>query len=197
MRTIVFDTETSGFKPGYICQLSYVISDGGGAPVAGKNHFFAARYVEPGAARVHGFTAEILAELSEGRTFGDCLEEISADLSSAGMLVAHNFDFDKSFLDAEFARAGKTLRYGGWLCTMKHFTPICKLPPKKPGDYRSPYKYPALPELVGYLGISEPDIARLADEAFGQGGRVGAHDARYDSAATYLCYRAALERGLI
>lgn len=198
MRTIVFDTETSGFKPGYICQLSYIIDDGDGAPAAGKNLFFSVGYVEPGASRIHGFTVDALAELSGGRKFADRSDEVLGDFMSASVLVAHNFDFDRGFLAAEFRRAGKELRLAGEpLCTMRHFTPICKLPPSSAGAHRNPYKYPSLAELVRFLGIAEADIAGLAAAAFSLGGGMKAHDARFDSAATYLCYKAARERGFL
>jgi DNA polymerase III epsilon subunit-like protein len=120
------------------------------------------------------------------------------DFLSASVLVAHNFDFDRAFLDAELRRAGKALPFAGErLCTMRHFTPICKLPPSTAGIHRNPYKFPSLAELVGFLGIAEADIAELAAATFSLGGGMKAHDARFDSAATYLCYRAAKERGFL
>jgi DNA polymerase-3 subunit epsilon len=197
MREIVFDTETTGFKPGSICQLSYIIDDGA-APAKGKNLFFSVGWVDPGASRVHGFTADTLASLSGGRKFADHADELIDDFSSASVLVAHNYDFDSKFLDAEFGRAGKSLRFAGApLCTMKHFTPICKLPPARAGIGRGDYKYPSLPELIRFFGIGEAEISEFAASAFGLGDRLKSHDARFDSAATYLCYRAAKERGYL
>ena len=57
---LYFDTETTGLYPGEICQLSYIMQDKGG--VSAKNFYFAVDFVEYGALKVHGLTAEKLNE---------------------------------------------------------------------------------------------------------------------------------------
>jgi len=192
MRRIVFDTETTGFKPGQICQLSYIVDDGGGKAFA-RNHFFTVEAVEPGAERVHGFSADDLRQLSRGRVFADFAERIAGDFQGAGLVIAHNYTFDKGFLDAEFRRAGRVLLSPSWFCTMRHFTPICKFPPRRPG---TDYKYPSLGELCGFLGVTEGEIAQLSEELFGIP-TLSSHDARFDACATYFCYQRGQELGHI
>ena len=196
MKKIIFDTETTGFKPGSICQLSYIIDDNGA--LTAKNIFFDVEYIEPGAIGVHGFTVEILRKLSNGCGFRVHADSILEDFKDASPLIAHNFDFDKKFLSTEFDRLGKRLRIQQNFCTMKYFTPICKLPPTNAySSYKAKYKYPTLGELVTFFEITQNEIASFVLELFEipQGSHF--HDARFDAAATYLCYKKALEQGLI
>jgi len=227
MKTLVFDTETTGFRPGQICQLAYVTEDGEGGPVRASNLFFRVDSVEPGAEAVHGFSAESLAGLSGGRCFADRAQEVLDAFAGCDLWVAHNFQFDKGFLIAEFRRTKKFLPFPQrTLCTMRHFTPICKLPPVAgrtsnrpyPGAPMQMYKFPSLSELCAFLGITEDDVLALTNELFpaddsaaaggegkaqccGQGCGAdhanGAHDARYDACATFLCYKRAREQGYL
>ena len=195
MRLISFDTETTGFKPGQICQLSYIVEDNGFTEA--RNHFFTVQSIEPGATKVHGFTVNRLHDISQGLTFADHAEIILSDFESADLLLAHNFSFDRSFLTAEFYRLGKKLRLGQSLCTMKHFTPICKLPPLKPQQSSALYKYPTLKELSRYLGITDKMVSECSEELFRLSGCLEHHDARFDSTAVYLIYKKAAELCLI
>mgnify|MGYP003734308207 FL=1 len=73
---IFFDTETTGLKPGSICQLSYITVDASVKPqiTRGENIFFSVDYMEPSAEEVHGFSVEDLYELSGGLYFEDYFE---------------------------------------------------------------------------------------------------------------------------
>ena len=195
MRFISFDTETTGLRPGQICQLSYVIDDDGVA--AGKNYFFAVRSIEPGASNVHGFTVPMLHKLSNGLIFPDHAEAILTDFESADLLLAHNFSFDQSFLAAEFTRSGITPSFPRQLCTMRHFTPICKLPSARPQRSGPGYKYPSLTELTRHLGITDKMVSERSKELFSLPHHAEYHDARVDSTAVYLCYQKAVTSGLI
>ena len=106
---IVFDTETTGLRPGRIIQLSYIIASS--TDVKGKNFFFYTPYIEPSAVKVHGITPEKLAVLSGGHTFSEYLEEIDDDFSAASLTVAHNFSFDFSFMSAEFGYEDRIFHY--------------------------------------------------------------------------------------
>lgn len=185
---IYFDTETTGLSPGKICQLSYILE---GSETRAKNMFFAVPYVEPSAAAVHGFTAEKLRELSGGEIFRDRLEEIAADFAAADAVVAHNARFDLNFLSAEFAYESDAFRYRESFCTMRAFTAVCKIPRANGCGY----KYPKLSELMEFLDVYPYDVTRAQLDLFGGAG--GAHDARYDTAALYLCMHAAERRGLL
>lgn len=189
MGLLVFDTETTGFMPGSICQLSYILAESG--RVCGKNFYFAVRYIEPGAQRVHGLTVEKLSRLSGDKQFSEHVEAIHQDFGRADLWIAHNFDFDARFLGTEFQRCSQSLPKSRSLCTMKHFAPICRLPGKK-----AMYKYPNLEELVRFFGIRQEEIVRTVEDLFGKDS-CGYHDARYDTAATYLCYQQGADMGYI
>ena len=175
---IYLDTETTGLRPGKICQLSYVIQDVSG--IKTKNFYFLVDYIEPSASMVHGLTVEKLLVLSNGRTFRDCSDEIYADLSNADLVVAHNTSFDFSFLREEFERVGELFNPINSLCSMKTAVPVCKL--KRTNS--AGYKYPKLSEFTAFLGISDQEILVTTKNIFG--GNCGYHDARFDTTALFL-----------
>jgi DNA polymerase III subunit epsilon len=189
MGLIVFDTETTGFVPGSICQLSYILQEGG--RVCGRNYYFKVKYIEPGAQRVHRLTVDKLHQLSGNMEFSEHLEAIHRDFDSVDRWVAHNFDFDAKFLSSEFQRCRQSFPGSRGFCTMKHFTPICRLPGRK-----SMFKYPNLEELVHFFHIGEKEIQNRTEELFGAGSG-SYHDARYDATATYLCYLKGVEKSYL
>ena len=81
MKLLFFDTETTGIKPGNICQLSYITVDTSTKPqtTTGHNFFFTVEDVEPSAEAVHGFSVEKLYELSNGMYFDDLVDEFYND----------------------------------------------------------------------------------------------------------------------
>lgn len=184
--TIYFDTETTGLNPGRIIQLSYVIDDCG--KTTAKNFFFAVEYVPIEAVNVHGFTAEKLAVLSNGKTFSDYIDEIDEDFSKAELIVSHNINFDVKFMQAEFLYQNRVFKYNASFDTMKYFVPICKLPRIN----HSGYKYPKLTELAEFLDIYSYDVSKETSKLFGELS-VTSHDARYDTAMLYLCAKKGLE----
>lgn len=175
---LYFDTETTGLKPGKICQLSYILQSG--ESVTPKNFFFKVGYIEPSATAIHGFTPEILESLSGGKIFEDFAEEIKSDFSSADLIVAHNFEFDRMFMSAEFSAVPDNFTYKQSFCSMKKFTPICKL--LRSDNVR--FKYPKLSELCEFFDIYPYDISKTMANLYGVA--KGAHDARYDTVALYL-----------
>ena len=175
---LYFDTETTGLKPGKICQLSYIMQEG--ENVKTKNFFFKVAYIEPSAIAVHGFTPEILESLSGGKIFEDFSDEIKNDFSSANLIVAHNFEFDRMFMSAEFSCIPDNFTYKESFCSMKKFTPVCKL--LRSDKVR--FKYPKLSELCEFFEIFPYDISREMVKLYGVA--KGAHDARYDTVALYL-----------
>lgn len=180
MKTIIFDTETTGLNPGNICQLSYVIIDDDN--IIAKNYFFKVNFIEPGAQRVHGFSVTKLIELSENRNFTEQHEIIYNDFNDVDVLVAHNFSFDIRFITKEFTSCDKKMNYGKSFCTMRSFTHLCQL--KKWGGGM---KYPNLGEMMTAFNVSQELVKQKVTELYGND-KTGFHDARYDAVATYLCY---------
>lgn len=185
MQKVYFDTETTGFKPGSICQIAYIIEDEAFRPVAAKNFFFDIPEKEYEnaikAAEVTGLTPERLKELSGGIQFSDKADEIYNDLNLTGH-VAHNVGFDENFLSAEMWRCNKTIRPLAQFDTMKIFTDICRLPnPKRAG-----FKFPKLSEVVDYYRLSPEKILQLTNKLFNASGSIGYHDARYDVTCMYI-----------
>lgn len=188
-RTILFDTETTSISPGQICQLSYILIQDG--KIIPNNYYFKVDSVDPGAERVHGLSVRRLAKLSDNKTFKDNIINLHNDFNDIELLIGHNLSFDLNFIKTEFSRSKYTFSYIEGLCTMRHFTPICKILKANGG-----YKWPKLAELTDYYGIRDKDISKATDEIFGTSG-IGYHDARFDTVATFLSYIRGLESGHI
>ena len=184
---LFFDTETTGLRPGKICQISYIMQDVNG--VVAKNFYFTVPFVEPSAQMVHGLSCEKLKFLSGGKTFEDSIDEIAQDFKRADCIVAHNLSFDLSFLRAEFENCGVEFRYKEGFCSMKSATPICKLTRSN----GCAYKYPKLAELTAFCGITERDIKDFTWNYFGDDGDY--HDARYDTSAMCLAVNKLINKG--
>ena len=174
---IYFDTETTGLRPGQIAQLSYVIADGEQA--RGKNFFFTVDSMDYGAYSVHGFSLEKLYVLSNGKRFGDLIEEIESDFCSADLVCAHNTSFDFMFMRKEFERLGKIFAVKREFCSMKKLTPVCKL--LRSGGA---YKYPKLNEACAHFGITDTEIKQTLNSLYNA--NASYHDARFDATAVYL-----------
>lgn len=188
MRIIVFDTEATDLTPGQICQLSYLIVEGD--QIQGKNLFFTVDEMSEGAYEVHGMSMEDLEKLSGGERFEDRAEEIFEDFSHAGLLIGHNVAADDRYIRVEFERAGLKLKKIKTFCTMNYFASVMNM--KRKVNIGRP-KPPKLEELVEYYHLDTEYVVEKATEWFGGGG--AAHDARYDTAATYLCVVAATQKG--
>ena len=175
---LYFDTETSGLRPGQICQLSYVMQDK--HKTLAKNFFFTVDNVEYSAYMVHGFSLEKLYKLSKGKRFPFFFDEIKRDFESADLVVSHNTAFDFMFMRAEFERLGEVFTVHDEFCSMKKMTPVCKLRRSSGVGY----KYPKLSELCEYFGITEREISMTSNKLFGESANF--HDARFDTTAVYL-----------
>ena len=188
MKLIVFDTEATDLTPGQICQLSYLMVENGS--VTGKNMFFQVDEMSEGAQEVHGMSREDLEQLSGGERFEDRVEEIFADFEWADMLVGHNVAADDRYIRVEFERTGRKLKKKLTFCTMNYYTSTTNL--KRKVNTGRP-KPPRLEELWEHYGISTDDIAARSAQWFQGGGQ--AHDARFDTAATYMCLLEATKKG--
>ena len=181
MKLLFFDTETTGVKPGSICQLSYILVDTSTKPqkTIGKNIFFTVDEMEPEAERIHGFSLEKLYELSEGMYFEDLYADFINDFLEADFIIGHNVQFDIKFLKHELLGLGEFFEPNNVFCTMKYYKDICKIL-RPTGDYKNP----KLEEVIKHLNITDSEISETANKYFQGSGNY--HDARFDTAATYL-----------
>lgn len=186
---IVFDTEATDLTPGQICQLSYIMDRGGA--LSARNFYFSVDDMSPGAQEVHGLSMEQLAELSGGAWFEDKADDILADFQEARLLVGHNVAADDRYLRVELERAGKKLKKINTFCTMNYASGLMNLKRKVVTGRPKP---PRLSELADYYGVSEEDTLALVGDLF-QTGDAALHDARFDTAMTYLCFKRAIEKG--
>ncbi|MBP2474487.1 DNA polymerase-3 subunit epsilon [Crossiella equi] len=115
----VVDVETTGLHPGYhhrVVEVAVVRLDERGDPVDEW-----CTLVNPdrdlGPQQVHGIRA---AEVRRAPVFRDVAGELVSRLAGR-VLVAHNVSFDARFLEAEYARLGVAVPFGGMpaLCTMR------------------------------------------------------------------------------
>ncbi len=184
---LYFDTETTGLRPGHIIQLSYVMDYG--ESVKTKNFYFETSYIEPSATTVHGFTVESLSVLAKGQTFADKIEEIADDFNTADLIVSHNFNFDFSFMSAEFGYLGQKFTFNESLDTMKYFTPIMKIP----RPFGKGIKYPKLAEFAKFSDVYDFEVVKFVEEHFQKDGSK-AHDASFDTAAMFLSSKNCAEK---
>lgn len=198
MKLLFFDTETTSIKPGNICQLSYIVVDASTKPqtTIGKNFFFTVENMDEGAQAIHGFSLEKLYELSDGNEFIEFVHEFMPDFFDADFIIGHNVQFDIKFLKHELQllwEAGlidTTWEPKNTFCTMAYYKSICNIL-----NPSGSVKNPKLSEVIDFLGITEEQIANKANELFEGSGNY--HDARFDTAATYLTVIQGIKKGLI
>lgn len=189
VQKIYYDTETTGFKPGSICQIAYIIEDEQFNVLGAKNKFFQIPEKDYKnaleAAKITGLTPEKLLELSGGHTFSEQAQEIYNDFQGKAN-VAHNIDFDESFLSTELWRNDIVYKPAARYDTMKIFTDICRLPrTSKRG--KGDFKYPKLSEVAGYYNLNAENTLKYAKILFGDtSDEITYHDARYDTTVMYI-----------
>jgi len=189
LKKIFLDTETSGFKPGQICQLTYTITIDDKVEAA-KNFFLACDFIDPGAEKIHGFSVDRLKDLSGGKCFKDIAQEVADDLKDA-IFIAHNVKFDINFVRTEIERAGYAFEIADKFCTMEYFTDILKLK----GQYGK-HKWPKLEETMQFLGIdSQGNSFKEGLKKLYGGDDIGFHDARFDVCGLVTVYYKALKMG--
>lgn len=195
MNVLVFDTETTGFIPGQICQLSYVRNKktNGVEYLKGKNYFFKVDSVEEKASEVHGLTKDRLDILSGGNIFEDSYKEILHDFNNVDYIVAHNLKFDVRFMDAELKKVGFNNFTQKFLeksfCTMENGM-FCGVKNKL-----GHAKKPNLQELKNYFNIEDNVVHALTTEIFNEEASKY-HDARVDIIATLLSFKQGLRNNL-
>ena len=178
---MALDTETSGFKPGQICQLSYIIFDEDFKILKTFNQYFVVESVDEGASNVHGLTVEKLEKLSNGKIFKDIFAEFLSDIIEMDRIFIHNSPFDIGFINAELSRLGIAFDFAKAFCTMRYHVNICKLPGK--GRDGEDYKWPKLSEVLEHYNIQ--DVTVKSCEEIYQCEEISFHDARFDVVSLY------------
>lgn len=99
------DTETTGLSPetgGKICEIAVSVSQGGRVVEEFSSLINPQIPMSPEVIAIHGITNEMV---KDAPTFADIMPKLLGVLDNA-VIVAHNADFDVSFLRAEFAACG-------------------------------------------------------------------------------------------
>ena len=190
MKLLFFDTETTSIKPGSICQLSYITVDASVKPqvTTGKNFFFTVDEMDPSAQEIHGFSLEKLYDLSNGQYFEDLVPDFFDDFVNSDFVIGHNVNFDVRFLKHELISLGEDFNPKNVFCTMAYYRDICKIK-KANGEIKNP----KLSEVIDWLNISTAKISETSEKLFEGSGNY--HDARFDTAATYLTVIEGLKKG--
>lgn len=198
-RIMVFDTETTGLKDpkNYILQLCFVIYDvQKKETIRTYNSYIKIPpnvEISEEVTKIHGITREMCDE--KGVPIEKALLEFTREYLSADIVVAHNFDFDKYFIELEIGRNLYKLvdhspyvagLFGNIVCNTFKIKNECSMKlsckivnimtPLKDGKPRKTPKYPSLVELHQYLFGTNPE------------GRL--HDALTDTLVCLKCYLA-------
>ena len=187
---LFFDTETTGLPRDYrapltdganwprVVQLAWILFDCDGTEQASQCNLIRPEGWTVPPNMIHGIShAQAVAD---GRPLRAALAEFSAAAEQAHTLVAHNFEFDRAILGAEYVRLTQfdPIPARRAVCTMKTTANYCAIPaPNGRG-----YKWPKLGELH----------ERVFNQRF-----EGAHDALADVRATARCYWALRRQGVI
>ncbi len=187
---LFFDTETTGLPKNWnapvqnvnnwprMVQIAWLLYDNNGARIDGKDFIIKPEgfSIPYNAERLHGISTE--KATNEGQNLDFVLELFARQIENAGILVAHNMNFDEKIVGAEFIRKGikNELFRKHKICTMKESTDYCKIP----GPYG--YKWPKLSEL--HKKLFKKDFEE-------------AHNAAFDVNATAKCFWKMKELGIL
>ena len=196
---MIFDTETNGLIPKnityhnsnafpYILQLSYIIYDY-------KNYKIIT--IEDDIIKIPK-NVEIPNEVTninnidknlcetKGENIKSVLQKFIYNLGKTNLLVAHNYNFDKTMILAELKRNNlltsqiqKKLLDG--YCTMVNSTNLCKIPSGYHTYNNSSFKYPKLVELYNHLFIKNEKNPIYLDST-------KLHNSLCDVIVTMRCY---------
>nr|QGT50742.1 hypothetical protein Elusimicrob2101_0050 [uncultured Elusimicrobia bacterium] len=105
IRFACLDTETTGLSPetgGKICEIAVSVSQGGRVVDEFSTLLNPGIPMSPEVIAIHGITNEMV---KDAPSFSDVLPRLLGLLDNS-VIVAHNADFDISFIRAEFAACG-------------------------------------------------------------------------------------------
>ncbi len=105
IRFACLDTETTGLSPetgGKICEIAVSVSQGGRVVDEFSTLLNPGISISPEVTAIHGITNDMV---KDAPSFADILPRLLGLLDNS-VIVAHNADFDISFIRAEFAACG-------------------------------------------------------------------------------------------
>ena len=185
MNFLIFDTETTGLPldmslPAHhldnwprIVQLAWALYDEEGNPLRRSNFIIRPEGFRIPDGMIHGITHQ--EALEEGEHLRFALVDFAVDITEAGAIVAHNYDFDCPVVAAEFIRTFRRNPFDHAIayCTQKQPTAHLKIVRKEKERGYGLYKWPSLKQLHQYcFGTDVPN----------------AHDASADVDATARCF---------
>ena len=193
MKTLAFDTETTGFayydkntnvyKQPYITQLSYVIYDSETKKIEETfNEYIKIPEhinIPEKVVEMTGITKEICN--THGIDIFDALDAFLEACSKSNILIAHNMQFDNKMVEIELERNNLSFIFTNKInyftqikkiCTMSIGKPLCNI--MTAGNFRKPFlKNPKLVELHQFLFGTIPE---------------NLHDASVDTIVCLRCY---------
>ncbi len=168
MKILIFDTETTGLPNWhikgpkwykswpYIVQLSWILYN------IDDNTYKKGDYIiklplkvtiPEESIKIHGITNEIMN--TKGVNFMKALSSFLIHLQEADFIIAHNLDFDKKMMLAEFERRNMVNHFnlikGIDYCTMRNSEKLCGLTKINPVSGLRRSKFPRLYELHYFL----------------------------------------------
>lgn len=160
MRTLFFDTETSGLPINYkapvtdlgnwprLVQIGWIVYEDE-TPINEVERIVRPEGFEISetVAKIHGITHE--KAMHDGGLLSDVLAHFDSNLSACDLLVGHNLSYDLNVMGSEYLRlCGRNpFNNKSTYDTMLKGTNLCKLPGMRMGSY----KWPKLHELYQYL----------------------------------------------
>ena len=185
MKFVYFDTETTGFKPGQIGQLSVIVEEN--EEVKAFNYFFEVKHIDADVTEKLGRDVEFYKVRANGEVFKDKATEIQ-EMFNGAIFVAHNLKFDETFLSSELWKCGLTATPSGKIDTMTYYKPIIKAV-----NMYGRLKNPKLIEVVQGLNLNEEKIRKYSMQLFKDDDNIDYHDSRYDTTVVYVISQIARE----
>ena len=169
----IIDSETSGFKTNYIAQFSYILMDREFNCERVYNGFYQVPIMEEGAEKVHGYSKEWLASVSDAtfhqhRDLGLILDDLKGRI-----IIGHNVQFDKNMININLDRVSIPPIMNPEFCTYIYLKYLAKKQ-KYPGKQNK-----KLESFTKFMRLRNEDLQQVVPYLF-DCGDVGFHDSRWD-----------------
>ncbi len=159
---LFIDTETTDLPDGEsvkdgqarVCQVAMLLTDAEGNSIAEFSTLIKPDgwVVGDESGAVHGFTTEKCEKYGlDHRLVYGIFQHFAAQ---ADVIVAHNTRFDRQMMKIENAYNGMGFPENKWVCTMRHSTDICKIPPTEKmiaAGMHNQFKAPSLNQALQTL----------------------------------------------